>query len=243
MPRTFDGAYLIPWVHEYGPLPSDYLTLDTETSGLDAQRDKIVQIGWCRVANGKAVENGHLVVDWTAGASPLEVSNLAADLEHVRSRMARRGNQYPWTIDLLRKRGRPPAEVAAALAAKFAEVTGFVTHYGWMLDYPMIGAFMAGQGRRFDPPHHQLYDTGLLVKMCLIGLTPVNGEPLRSFLLRLHQVISSPRHSLAACVSLFDLQAQGATTTACHEAAYDSWLVHLIFEALREYAPVPPAGP
>ena len=217
----------------YGGLPESYRVVDVETTGIDHDSDRVIQLGWCDVAGRRAVKNASAVVNWPAAMAAVEVAALAARLDKTRATMESRGNSYPWTVDLLRKVGLPPAEVWKKFTAGHRP-TDYVAHYGWLLDYGMIGRFAEATGASFAPDHAQLHDTGLLTKACLMSLRRRPDEGPRSYYLRVYQAGGSPRHNLERCLDLFGLHGSGAVKRHMHGSAdYDAWVTHLIFEKLR----------
>ena len=221
----------------YGPWPDDYLVVDTETTGLDPDADWPVQVGWCAVAGRRPLVNAAAALNWPDALPAPALASFEDRLWRTARKMAARGNRYPWTVALLREKGvQPAAGLARAFAAR-PPGGHYVAHYGWGFDYPLVGRVAADLGLDdFAPPHEHLWDTAMLVKACQTGLVPKPNEPLRRFLGRLNDAAPRGRYSLTACVSIFDLAAAGAAAKEAHDAGYDAWLSHLVFERLRDGA-------
>lgn len=230
-----DPAVLRAWFDEYGLPPDDYLAVDIESSGVDHRKDYPVQFGWCRVVGRAAALGAAVAVDWS-GLDRAEYDIFRARLAACRESMAARGNNYPWTPELLVRVGKAPGDAVAALADAFtpADDPAFVTHNGWAFDYPVIGrAFERYSRRAFAPHHDRMWDTAMMVKAAQVGLFPRRGEALRPYLLRLHEARPNGRYNLPECVRMFDLGDTGASVRHAHDAEYDSWLCHLVLERLR----------
>lgn len=230
-----DRTVIRAWFEEYGPPPEDYLAVDIEASGVDHCKDYAVQFGWCRVVAGRPVLGASAAVDWSA-LDPSEFSIFAERLANARAQMLDRGNNFPWTPQLLARVGRAPADALAALRAAFTpgDDPAFASHYGWAFDYPAIGRHFERWTRQpFEPHHDRMWDTALMVKAGQTGLRPRRTEPLRSFLVRLNEARPNGKYNLSECVRMFDLGDSGASVRHAHDAEYDSWLCHLLLERLR----------
>lgn len=234
----FDPIPLMAWAKEYGPPPRDYTCIDSETTGIDPVNDKILNLGYCVVQDGKPTLSVDLVVDWTAVMTAQELKELDRRMSTTRERMLAKNKAYPWTIDFLRKRGRPPAEVVSRFLTAIGTNPCLIGHYAMMLDLPLIGRMAAKYGAGLDVDMDRLYDTGLWAKACLISLSPAKGEDRLAYIRRIHDVRFGPKHSLEACVDRFGLAAQGVDKKHQHTtASYDSWLVALLVEKFRDYMP------
>lgn len=226
-----DTSVLSDWVRLYGEFPDDYVCVDLESTGI-TERDKIVQIGWCLVRGRKPILTGSVVLDWTDDADT-DQKWLAETINRTRKKMADKGKQYPWTIDLLKKSPYTPK----GAVEKFVEVcngyAAYSAHYGWAFDYPRLGSLMASFGVDFAPDTAKMYDTGMLTKACLVSIRPRDGESVPSYMKRINSARSAPRHNIETCVELYGLRAAGAATKNAHEGGYDAWLVALMTEKMR----------
>ncbi len=222
------------WAAEYGPIPDDYVALDVESSGIDTHRDLPLQLGWCVVKNRKAVLEADVLIDWTRTLSPAAVAELDARMTATRGRMAEKDKAYPWTLDMLRARGVSPVDAVDRLIAVLGPDPAVAAHYGFLFDYPCLGRTFELVGREFAPDLDRMLDTGLMIRACLVGVSPAWNETLPVYVKRLNAVRCGPRHNLAAAAEFFDLRAaSGVASKNCHTASYDAWIVHLLIEKLR----------
>jgi DNA polymerase III epsilon subunit-like protein len=229
--EQFDAGILTAWTDQYGPFPDDYVCVDLESTGVTPQ-DKIVQIGWCTVKDRKPVLSHAIVIDWTTDHAT-DAKWLAKTLANTRAKMAEKGKQYPWTVDLLRSRGKKPRDAVATFANACKPYTTYSTHYGWAFDYPRLGKLMHECGLAFSPDQDRMLDTGLLTKACLTRTPPRPDETVAAYMRRVDSVRAAPRHNIEACIALYDLKTSGAGSKNTHEGAYDAWLVALMTEKLR----------
>jgi len=236
--KYFDPIVAMTWVDEFGKLPRNYLAVDTETSGVDPRQDYILQLGFCKVADSQAKLYGSLTIDWTQVLNRSQLQDLERRMDGARTAMQKRGKQYDWTIDSLTKHGKHPREIAKRFLAQVGDDWAFAAHYGFLLDYPIIGKFLQQYGEKpFAPELEKMIDTGLLVKAGFIGVSPEQHEDMMSYVKRVDTVRAAPRHSMEHCVDYFDLVKQGAVKKNLHDAGYDAWCVHLLVEKMRSYVP------
>lgn len=229
--EQLDPRVLVAWVDQYGPFPDDYVCVDLESTGITAQ-DKIVQIGWCAVKDRKPVLSHSIVIDWTTDHAT-DIRWLEKTLANTRVKMEQKGKQYPWTVELLRARGKKPRDAVATFANACKAYDAYSTHYGWAFDYPRLGKLMHECGSEFAPDQNRMLDTGLLTKACLTK-TPVNSdESVAAYMRRVDNLRAAPRHNIEACVAMYGLKTSGAGVKNAHEGGYDAWLVFLITEQLR----------
>jgi len=242
LPSKFDPVPLVAWGVEYGSIPDDYITLDIESSGIDVNRDLPLQLGWCVVKNRKAVLEEDVLIDWTKTLTATQLDELAVRMDATRRRMAEKEKAYPWTIDMLRSKGMSAVKAVTRFASALGSNPTVAAHYGWLFDYPALGRTFDLIGQEFSPEHNRMYDTGLMLKACLVGISPARNEPLAAYTKRLHTARCSVRHNLEAASELFDLRTtSGADKGSQHRAGYDAWLVHLLLERLRPLMAMPQA--
>lgn len=236
MGQPLDFRPAAAYAAAYGPFPDDYLAVDLETTGLDRTLDWPLQIGWCVVRGGRAASNAAVLVDWPSHVEEYRRAAFVDRLLATGKSMAHKGLSYPWTLEQLRAKGVSPQEAFRRLYAQNPS-KNWLAHFGWGFDFPCLGRAAQEAGAEpFEPEHEKLWDTAMLVKACQTGLTPRPGEPLRQFLLRLHDARAKGKFSLKECFSIFSLAELGATPRAeyLHESAYDAWLTVLVFEKIKE---------
>lgn len=222
------------WESVYGPIPDDYHAVDVESTGLSVDNDFILQVGYCRVRNRVPALSHAVVINWPDALPAARLSEFVHQLELTRERMVSKGKAYPWTVDLLRRRGRPPEEVATTLAAELGPEPAVAAHFGWFFDFPMIARLLARYGASPLAAYtHRMIDTCVLEKARLLGLYPRPGEDVGAYYRRVRETRGAPKHTLEACLDRLGLRAQGADPAATHDAGYDAWAVHLILEHWR----------
>jgi DNA polymerase III epsilon subunit-like protein len=110
-----------------------------------------------------------------------------------------------------------------------------VAHNGWGFDYPMLGLLHAAHGVPFAPAHTDLMDTCMTARAALAGVTPLPHEDYRKYVRRLERTRCG-KHALRDCVSDYDLDAAGVDPRHGHDAEYDAWVCHVLFERFRALA-------
>lgn len=232
-------AHFLPslraWADAF-PYPEDYTSIDCETTGLDVDHDRVLQIGWCRVENRKSVENAGVAVNCAAGMSDVERSFLRHRIRETAARMADRGLVYEWSLDRIAT-GLPARQAAASLAAACPS-DHVVSHYGISFDYHMIDRFCRehGAGGLPDLTSGRLLDTYVLYKAAAVPILPRSGESYASAVSRTNAARTKLKCSMSALVASLGLTDRGAVVRRAHDAIYDSWLASLAFERLRELA-------
>jgi len=230
-----DPGALRAWADAYG-LPVNYTSIDIETTGLDVDRDYVLQIGWCRVADRNAVENAGVAVNCVAGMAPAECDVVRSRLAGTAAHMAADGHQYEWSVDRV-KTGLPPREAAERLAAA-CDASHVLSHYGTFFDYLVVDRFCQRYISQGLPNLEtgRLLDTYLMYKAAVAPLYPRRGESYAAFVRRVRAARVGPKCSMAACVDALGLARRGAVIRRAHDAVYDAWLAHLVYERLRDVA-------
>jgi DNA polymerase III epsilon subunit-like protein len=229
-------AFGAAWTAAFGPLPDDYVTIDTEATGFVPDRDYLTQFGWCRVVNRKAVSTGSVVVDWTRVMSPYELELMRDRMAGTAREMARKGQPYRWTVDRLRDTGVAPADAAAIIAGVFGLGLTAVGYNVWRFDRPLLGAFLAGHGG-FSVIHPgRVIDAGAIVRASQTAARPRPGDSYFDFAKQSHATGRVKWAISGYCIPRFKLVDRfGVDPTAAHDADYDAWVTHLVFEECRAY--------
>lgn len=223
------------WADAFG-FPESYVSVDCETSGLDVDRDFILQLGWCRVVAAAPTENAGVVIGHQLQG--VEATLLDTRLNQTRQAMEKRGLDYKWTTKILAAVGRPPKEAVETFIGVCDQSDAVVAHYGVAFDYPMIDRLCRRECGVGLPPVEsgQLYDTAILFKAAVIEMKPMRDESIASAMARVLAVRGSTKFSVSKCVEVFDLAKKGVVKGRAHDAIYDAWVASLIFEELRAMA-------
>lgn len=226
------------WAKVFGPFPEDYVTFDTETSGLDSDRDVIIQIGWCRVVRRKVVENKAIIMNWRPILDDAEFQILANRLQKTSNSMAGKGHDFLWSMDTMVKNGVPPIDAFSQFAKVLSRSPVLVGHNIWRHDYKFIDRCSRRLTQRpIGIPDTRMFDTMSIVKAAQSGATPVPGDSYRSYSDRAANAGGNKyKCSLDRfCVETLELDKDyGVDVTKMHDAGYDAWVTALLVEQLRK---------
>lgn len=223
----------------FGPIPDDYLVIDSETSGLDPDTDVILQLGWCEVRDRKIVDNDGALLNWFDRQCPLVNRDwLRARLDRTRLHMLKNGNGYPWTEAVL-SQGAPPLDALADLFVRLKahDLPALVAHNGWLFDVPMMTRhFQRFLEQDYIVPLDRLWDTGAIEKGVQLALYPKPGDTQRDFAYRVMSRIARIKWSLANhCVPKYNLaQKHNLNMNQSHTAPFDCLATHYLLETYRE---------
>lgn len=227
-----------------GPLPTDYLVIDIETSGLKIDEDIPVQLGWVLVADGRNFNSGHQLLDWS---ETVDRYWLARRMKYARQQVEftreglPTGQRYAFSLERLINYGRPALEVLGEFFRLYDQCTAdgmaVVCHNGLSLDLAMLNR--ARQHFFSTPLRAERYvDTMALERALQIDRLPVAGDSWRSFCERVYRAGGSKIKSslLHHCRPKYKL---GSTLTQDlgHEADYDAVLTHELIEVYRNMCP------
>ncbi len=225
------------WKKTFGPLPDDYLVFDLETSGLDSDRDVILQIGWCRVLNRKVKENKAIVLNWQSYLEPAELEILRGRLAYTSDSMHRRGLGYNWSIDRINREGVDPKTGFVEFAKYLSRSPILIGHHCWKHDLPFVDKCSRRLTRMgVGIPDTRMLDTFALVKSAQSGAFPLPTDTYKSFSKR---AVSAGGNKYRGaldkfCVPALHLDAKyGVNTSTMHDAAVDSLVTHYVVEELR----------
>lgn len=189
-----------------------YLVFDFETSGLNPERDRIIQVGLCRVLDGRVTDRRGWLVRQNVEIDPdaTERHGLrAADLE---------------------ARGIPPRESLTALLSAMREAPTCLGHNIHRFDIP----FLRAEARRFDlrpPDCTDFIDTAALFKGWKLGEPKEPGETFEDYADRvLSRRVAGLRYAIPVCVTELRIKVD---TSWLHDASHDAYVTHLIFQALQ----------
>lgn len=240
----------------FGCVPENYLVVDLETSGFDPTKDVILQVGHCVVKDRQVVDRGSFLLDWTQGRGPrwhnhagTQQPQAGPDLAWLQARVAEtekqiraQGKQFHTTWERLCAEGHNPWDILEEYRTWFKEVSGngwfLLTHNGYAFDIKFFDnhfdRFLNRPGKHFDC---SIFDTGAILKAAQLPTLPHAGETPETFARRVASVrrkglrwslseYAVPRFGLEKKHDLDPLQA--------HDAGYDAYVTHLLFEHLRE---------
>lgn len=226
MARPFGGRYgaraprsLAPPPAAAGPLQLSlpeateahtYAVFDLETTGLRAEMDHVIEIGWCVVRDGRAAPVRSLLVQCAVAVPPVvqELTGINAEM--------------------LAAEGVPLAEALATFFADTADlplvghnVVRFDAHF---LESACRRAGLAAPGRS------RYRDTAALYKARRLGLSPRPGQDSWSFADEaLRRPAPGLRYALAYCCGERGISLDGVTR---HRAAGDVLLTQQLYASL-----------
>lgn len=235
-----------------GSLPENYMTFDLETSGLDRERDLILEWGHCTVRDRKVVDEFSCLINWYQ-SDVVPASWLDDQLARLSRHMELSGRSWRITPELLRKEGVAPRRamqfISNVLDAADAKKLLYVSHNGWNFDSEMVvSALTQDYERAYTFAADGLLDTGAVVKAAQIYdntfALPRPGETLQRYSKRIIARPVSAKWNLDRfCARVFALHAQGIEADKMHTAGEDTRaLVHLM-ESFRHWAQVAAAQP
>jgi len=209
-----------------GKLPSDYLVIDLETSGLQfnpkqGKPDVIVQVGYAAVSNGNIVSSNAHYLRRAAGTMSSEASRVTRI-----------------TDGMLQQFGEPPMEFydrfLKLLNMYVENKCMIVGHNVVSFDAPFLIAELGRSGVDFSFAENGIIDTGCLFKAVQVGVRPGPTETLDKFLHRIRYIRSRVKWNLAYSVHALDLDRKfNLDLEEAHDAGFDCYMTHLLFEELK----------
>lgn len=203
-------------------IPDDYLVVDTETTGIDTTKDHILQLGLCFVHDRKPIAS---MAQYLKRPN-LSIHKKASDVHGI-------------TLDKIEHEGIEPKYYIPQVVDIFMDWRSkgrmFAGHNLMAFDAPLIERETAGVGIPFKFGDNEIIDTGMLVKAAQLGMYMRPEETLRSFWVRVSQVIakgiywSLDRH----CYTAYNLTKYGLSLDKAHDAEADCRLSHFLLEELR----------
>lgn len=218
--------------------PDSYLVLDTETSGLDNERDFVIELGWARADGGAVSHSGALLLDWTRPEYAVYHDQIRAGMRKAGEHMRSKGRSYRFTFDGLAE-GEDPREVLGDFADMLAEdVAGglaVVGHNVWSFDRVMLHRNVwRAAGRSLAFPYSNVFDTAAVEKARQLELWP--PEPGESSPERWYTMLATRRTSCNLdehCNRVYGLKIDAKKA---HTAEYDCIVTHRLLEAMKALA-------
>lgn len=229
------------WSNELGCLPSDYITYDLETCGIDRYEDLIVELGHCVVIDQTSEEYHSHVIDWSQEPG-IDQDWLKYKLKSCAEHMAKNGRTSHMNYERMRREGSPPGVVLKEYRDLFdsARDNGImiVGHNAVQFDNPFFEqAINEWLGEDWKFPDF-VFDTAAVVKATLTQMPPHEEETLQQYFFR---VLDRPAPGVyynldTFCVERFHLKEQypGLNISDAHTAGFDAMLTHLLLEQFRE---------
>jgi DNA polymerase III epsilon subunit-like protein len=198
-------------VARIGQVPRSYLVFDFETSGLDFGRDRIIQVGLCRVCDGRVIERR----DWLVHQN-VQINPEASRVNGI-------------TMEQMRAGGISPYESLARLLDAMRSTPACVGHNIHRFDI----RFLLAESRRLGmapPSQRDFIDTAALFKGWRLGLLKAPHESHEDYANRVLSIHSAGlKFSVEACMRVLGIRAD---MTGRHSAGHDAYLTHLILQAL-----------
>ncbi len=192
--------------------PHSYLVFDFETTGLEPDTDRIIQVGLCAISNGRVVEqNGWLV------NQNIQVPQEATRVHGI-------------TTEHIKARGIPPRESLARVLHAMEDAPACVGHNIHRFDVPFLLAESCRLGIPAPDSEHFI-DTAAIFKGRKLGMPRGPGESSKAYADRVLSVRARGlRYSIPTCVAELGIK---ASTARLHDAGEDAYMTHLIFEILQ----------
>ncbi len=190
-----------------------YVVFDFETTGLDLHRDRIIQVGLCRVTEGQVVNRTGWLVRQDVPIHP------EAQRKHG------------ITDEALRKDGTTPEASLTRLLAAMREAPACMGHNIHAFDLRFLRAECRRIGVR-EPDSSGFIDTAALFKGWRLGIPyDHRHESPRDYAVRvLSTRVKGLQYSVETCLETLAIEAD---KSGMHHANEDAYLTHLIFETLR----------
>lgn len=229
----------------FGGLPRNYAVIDLETTGF-GREDLIVQIGHTAVEDCKITDRMCFYLDWTR--------HPGTDQEWLRNRLVQvkravevdehgepTGRHYAPTYSALIGGAEPLgtlAEYHQLLLAWRENNFGLVAHNGYRLEETFLtNHFQRFLNLAYVFGDNELWDTSSIEKASQVNMLPQPGDTLRDFCCRVSaRRFKGVYHALDRVVVPkygFD-KLHGVNPDLMHDAGYDAWVTHLLFEKYRE---------
>lgn len=243
--------------------PNDYVVIDLETTGIRFHKgsqpffptsDLITQFGYCLVKDCKVVQQGASILNWYT-VPEVDANALTERMRFTKQVVENKngaptGKKYHMTPELMQTGGNPIELLSAfkeyILDGARSNKMFFVAHNGYHFDARMITehfAYWLKQKFVFDA--NEIFDTGMLEKASQCNTSIWQGDTLKDWSYRVYKArLKNVRWSLdKACVARYKLADRHylpldleGRLEAAHDASFDSYLTHLLFEEYKEIA-------
>lgn len=204
-------------------LPESYLVFDTETSGTDPTKDKILQYGFAIVKDGKLVDNFSVLVN-------------RKDVEINPGALAVHGLSH----EKMAAEGVDPEEAFDEILDTFKSCRNagymFVGHNAIWFDARLFECESKHWGKEFKFGENEIFDTGMVVKASQLGMYFDQRDTIRSWSRKVAEVRrrgiywSLDRY----CFDEFKLAEFGLEKDKAHDAGEDCKLTHYLVCRFKE---------
>lgn len=233
------------WRQLGGGPPLNYVCFDLETLGFEVNDTLIWEVGHVVVVDGKARERFGCVLDWSKSSCFSKAVVQELFQKHIDGSLAPRSTRR-LTWERITSSGHAPEQTLREWTAQLLRLRdlgfAFVGHNAVRFDEKVLHRHCTDLDVRddFDLGPNALYDTMVLENLSqmlpLPKADPRPGETLRAWNDRVctfsrRDVKSNlPTH----CVQKYGLQPAGCgNRDYAHNASYDAWLCHCLFEIYR----------
>lgn len=227
------------WLDKWGgsPLPRSYLVVDVETTGFDTRTDLITQIGHVLVRNCEIVDQDNAILNWTDCnlVRAMDVKLLYSDLK---ASMAEKGLKPQVTWKRMVEEGHDPKSILRAYRDIFHDASKngyiFVGHSISTFDEAILsrnfGRFLEVD---WSLEEDEVIDT-LAIERATLKIwhphaKPAPGESLKEWCVKVCRRMRADA-SLVTCAKRYGVEAD---FDKAHDAEFDCWMTHKIFEAMR----------
>lgn len=211
-------------------LPTSYLVVDTETLGVRPLVDRMIQIGFCLVKDGR-IDNSLWTGDYMSLTMKLDKECFTGAEEAVKV--------HGLSYEHCQEHGMEPKAVmeAACDILTYARNNNLmvVGHNFYRFDKGFIETEMGRYGLPCKFVEGEILDTAMLVKGMQINIMPDTNESNYAFWSRVSNMrckgiyFNLDRY----CMQRFDLVKYGATKDSAHDAGYDCYLTHLVMTEMN----------
>lgn len=238
-----DEAEVLTILGKQFDFPTNYLVLDTETTGFSPTKDFIIDAGWCVVKNNEIVHQQNLLIDWSK-LPTVDHEFIQQQLLRQATHYARDGrpHYYPW--ERLKEEGEHPLQVLHAYAQLIYEHIQhpdslIIGHGFWRFDRKMIDSHTQRFLENYTLPWrlNSIFDTGLLEKAAQMNKPPWENESLDEWLRRVSNANSKgvkynmERH----CVPKYRLaERYDIDMRLMHTAGFDCVLIYHLMNTFHE---------
>lgn len=210
--------------------PTTYIAWDLETTGLQPESSKILEIGCAKVQDGQIVDRKSWILKHGEPVSE-ETTRITGI-----------------TQELVDAEGRDPATCLAEFMEILTPGTPHLTHNGVRFDIPFLAHHLAKAFGKSVGEHKELtdwlnkyaIDTAVFVKAKKLGMEWRWGETFKEFADRVMEVRAfGVKYNVGICVEELGIDSTGLTQ---HRALGDVELTHRIYQALT-YPVIVATGP
>lgn len=242
------GALFSRMRGKFENFPSDYLVLDTETTGLSTDSDLITQIGFCLINERKIVASNNLILDWTSMPEIFPHDKLRQRMENTKFHVENKngqstGRKYHMSFEKMRNEGSPPREVLRLIGELLDETQAkkqfFVLHNGISFDCVLLERLLDQFGDWDFQFGENVLDSGMVAKSAQMNCIPWQHETIRAWSKRVRDTrLRNVFWALDTyCLPTYRLDVKyGLDISAAHDAEWDARATHYVFEYFVDIA-------